>query len=379
MRILHVTPYFVPALSFGGVVSAVAGLAAEQVRRGHRVTVLTTDALDRSTRIPSRRETLDGIEVIRCRNVFPWLRRVLNLSSPPGIWQASRALPADVVHLHELRTVEALLLDRARPLVLSPHGTLPYATGRGDIKRLWDQVVGRTVMSRVTAIAALTAAEADEARHLWQHMGVALPPVTIIPNGVSLDTAHIGHLRQRRRDDHLTVLFLGRLQERKGVQLLLPAFAEVARYLPQARLVVAGPDEGMRDMLLALSRTLAVNDRVTFAGMVTAAERDALLARADVFVLPAVGEGLSMAALEAMAAGLPLLLTPGCNLPDVEARGAGLLVERSINALADGLRLMLQDSDIRHRMGQQAQAWSASFTWSTVAEQMDALYERLIG
>lgn len=377
MRILHVTPYFVPAWSYGGVVTAIAGLAAEQAQRGHHVTVLTTDALDRTTRIPTRRERLSGIDVIRCRNLIPSLRGRLNLSTPLAVAWVSHALPADVIHLHELRTVEALLLDRTRPVVLSPHGTLPYGTGRGSFKRMWDRVFGPAIMRKIRAVAALTAAETDETRHLWNVLRMPTPPITVIPNGVSIDTGRISQLRAQRGDDLLTVLFVGRLHERKGLQLLIPAFARAARDVPQARLVIAGPDEGMQDKLMALRHDLRLDDRVIFTGMVTAADRDRLLAQADVFALPAVGEGLSMAALEAMAAGLPLLLTPGCNLPELETRGAGLLVDRSVDALTDGLRVLLRDAERRLQISHHARVWSASFTWSAVAEQMDALYEQV--
>src|SRR5260370_10710064 len=107
LRILHVAPYFAPAFAYGGVVSAVTGLATAQADRGHHVTVLTTDALTRSQRNPVLRETIAGVEVVRCRNVSRVLRARLNLSFPRGFPAtfAELARRADMVHVHELRTV----------------------------------------------------------------------------------------------------------------------------------------------------------------------------------------------------------------------------------------------------------------------------------
>src|SRR5258708_26238685 len=84
LNILHVTPYYAPAFAYGGVVSAVTGLATAQAQRGHRVTVLTTDALTRPQRNSMLRETIAGVDVIRCRNVSSVLLARLNLSFPPG-------------------------------------------------------------------------------------------------------------------------------------------------------------------------------------------------------------------------------------------------------------------------------------------------------
>src|SRR5260370_26889365 len=151
LNILHVTPYYAPAFAYGGVVSAVTGLATAQADGGHRVTVLTTDALTRSQRNPVLRETIAGVDVIRCRNVSSVLRARLNLSFPRGFRAAFAELArhADVVHVHELRTVENVLIDHARPIVLSAHGTLSYDTGRGAFECTWDAVFRRSMLRKI--------------------------------------------------------------------------------------------------------------------------------------------------------------------------------------------------------------------------------------
>jgi glycosyltransferase involved in cell wall biosynthesis len=382
LRILHITPYYAPAWTYGGVVSAVTGLATAQAAREHHVTILTTDALDFASRNPLRGEIIDGVAVIRCPNLSSTLRSQYSLSSPRGFRSALRRLApeADVIHIHELRTFENLLIGHPKLVVLSPHGTLPYSTGRSAFKRTWDALFGRALLHRIDHVAALTAAEATEARALWRSLGAPFPGATIIPNGVPADFAVSGDLRPRYGlGDGPVALFLGRLHERKGLQLLIPAFALAARDVPDARLLVVGPDAGILAAARALMAKAGIADRVVFTGLLRGADQRAALASADLFALPAVGEGLSMAALEAMAAGLPLILTPGCNLPDLEARGAGLLVERAIEPLAAALRTLFLNPDQRRSMGERGRAWVAeSFTWPTIAAQTEALYARLL-
>ena len=131
--------------------------------------------------------------------------------------------------------------------------------------------------------------------------------------------------------DATVCLFMGRLHPRKGVEVLVRAFKQAN--IANTRLVIAGPDEGMLALLQAIK-----DDRTIMTGYLDGQERLAALAAADIFCLPATGEGLSMAALEALAAGLPAILSPGCNLPEVAQYGAGLIVEPQVEPLAAALR-----------------------------------------
>lgn len=391
LHILHLTPYYAPAWPFGGVVSAVTALAAAQAAAGHQVTVLTTDALTHLGRIDQPREIIDGVRVIRCRNLLYAVRARLNFSTAFGMWGALGRLtpPPDVIHTHELRTTENVILSLrggSTPVLLSPHGTLPYGTGRGGLKRGWDALVGRRLLRRIAHVAALTANEAAEATHLWATLGVPFPGATVIPNGVTPDTErnhrklNVAKFRARfRLGSGRIVLFLGRLHERKGLQYLIPAFAHAVSEDSTARLLIVGPDDGMLATARRLVTAHGLSERVCFTGMLVGADKAEALAVASVFVLPAVGEGLSMAALEAMEEGLPIIVTPGCNLPEVEERGAGLLVEREIEPLAAAMRTLLGDPKRCREMGRRGQTWArAAFGWPSSVAQLEALYRGLI-
>jgi glycosyltransferase involved in cell wall biosynthesis len=384
MHLLHVTPYYAPAYAFGGVTRAVEGLARALVRRGHAVTVLTTDALNQAERIQDDRDSVqDSVRVIRIRNVSAGLRGRANLSTPLAMRRAILDLigGVDVVHCHEFRTVENLLVTpvaaRARvPLILSPHGTLTYETGRRAIKTLWDRLFGSMTARRFHAVVGLTLAERAEALALWDKFGINGAKSAVIPNGI--DLAEFNDLRSgaafRQRyglGDSTVCLFMGRLHRRKGIDVLIEAFRRAN--VPDARLVIAGADEGM---LAALQPLL--DERIVVTGYLGGADRLAALAAADVFALPAIGEGLSMAALEAMGAGVPVILSPGCNLPEAAEAGAGLVVPAAIDPLAAALTALLTDPVTRRAMGDQGRVLvAARFTWEAVAAQYELLYADL--
>jgi glycosyltransferase involved in cell wall biosynthesis len=329
---------------------------------------------------------LDGIHVIRASNISTRLRGRLNLSTPNKMTKlALELLPGvDLVHCHEFRTVENLMVTpwafrQGKPLVLSPHGTLALNTGRGRLKTLWDRTLSSAVALRFDHIVGLTETEIAEAQALWPSFGRRRIPAgfSVIPNGV--DPAAYLNLPGREAfrakynlGDAPVCLFMARLHPRKGVDSLVQAFrlADV----PGSHLVIAGPDEGMLDHLHPL-----LDERMVVTGYLDGQERLAAFAAADLFALPAVGEGLPMVVLEAMAAGLPVIVSPGCNLPEVVEYGAGLEVEPAVPSLAEALRTLLLDAPRRAEMAAAGQKLVAErFTWDAVAEGLETLYQKLL-
>lgn len=388
MHILQLTPYYAPAYAFGGVVRAVEGLAGALAARGHRITILTTDALDQRQRYAGPLdETHSDIRIVRCRNASVWLRGGLNLSTPRDLRRAANAIlpDVDVLHLHELRTAENLLVAplaaaMKAPIALSPHGTLNLGTGRSRLKAGWDRLLSRRLLSCIDHIIALTETELAEAEQLWAALGSSRQPATsVIPNGVNMrEFESLPAATNFRARFGLgtapTVLYMGRLQARKGVDVLLRAFlaAEVA----DSRLLIAGPDEGMLGKLREMA---AGDERIVFTGYLDGSERLEALAAAAVFALPAIGEGQSIAVLEALAAGLPVVLSPGCNMNEVADAGAGFVVEATAPAFADKLRLLLHDEQARQEMGAAARLLARErYSWTRAAADMERVYAGLL-
>lgn len=389
MRILHVTPYYRPAYAFGGVVRSVEGMARALVERGHTVTVLTTDALDQQLRYAGPAdEMVGGVRVLRRPNASLWLRRRFNLSTPRGMRRTAEALlpSVDHLHIHEFRTLENLLVtpiaQRLKlPIALSPHGTLSLGTGRGRMKSAWDQLLSAGLAQRIDHVIALTDFERAEAETLWGSFGARQRPTgfSVIPNGVRVEDlplpAAAADLRRRYGlGEAPTVLFMGRLQARKGVDILIKAFQAAA--VADSRLLIVGPDEGM---LAPLQRLGGGDARVIFTGYLEGEARLGALAACDVFALAATGEGQPMAALEAMAAGMPAVVSPGCHLDEVAAQGAGYVVEATVDAFADKLRLLLTDAALRQSTGTKArQLAKERYDWGGIAERLEAVYAGLV-
>jgi glycosyltransferase involved in cell wall biosynthesis len=387
MNILHLTPYYAPAYAFGGVVRSVEGMARASARRGHQVTVLTTDALDSETRQTGpAEEWREGVRVLHASNISRHLRGRLNLSTPSRMQAIARELLPDihVVHSHEFRTMENLLvtpvaIEMNIPLVLSPHGTLIHSTGRSNLKVAWDKLLSPAVAQRFDHVIGLTRHELREARALWATFGRRGTPTefSVIPNAIDPDeyTGLNGGARFRQRyglGDGPVCLFMGRLHERKGVPILIEAFQQID--LPDARLVIAGPDEGLLEHMMPLK-----DERIVLTGFLDGAERLAAYAAADLFVLPAIGEGLPMVALEALGAGLPVILSPECYLPQVAEHGAGLIVEPTAADLTEALYYLLTTPTDRRMMGHCGQELiKTQFTWDAVALKLEKVYQSLV-
>ena len=268
-----------------------------------------------------------------------------------------------------------------KPIVLSPHGTLNLATGRSGLKTVWDRLLSPGLALRVDHVVALSEAERAEAENLWRRFGKRQRPTrfSVVPNGVDppeFDQSQLAaDFRERYNlGESPIVLFMGRLQKRKGVNVLIEAFQAAA--VEDARLLIVGPDEGMLPTLTALADG---DPRVVFTGYLAGEARLGALAAGDVFALPATGEGQPMAALEAMAAGMPAVLSPGCNLDEAEAAGAGYVVEASVAAFAEKLNLLLEEPALRQAMGRRARRLVAErFSWERVAVALEDVYVRLL-
>jgi len=182
--------------------------------------------------------------------------------------------------------------------------------------------------------------------------------------------------------DKRIAVFLGRVHGKKGLLPLLEAWSTIRQTSPEWHLVIAGPDEaGHAAEVASRADQLQLSDSVSLVGPVYGAEKQALLRAASVFVLPSFSEGFSVAVLEAMAAELPVLITPGCNFPEAGAAGAAAIVEPTLEGIRDGLGgLLLMPDYEREEMGRRGHHLVLTkYSWETVAQQMLAVYQWVLG
>jgi glycosyltransferase involved in cell wall biosynthesis len=380
VRLLQVIPYYLPAIDFGGPVSVCAKLAEAMVRRGHAVTVLTTDAASRVARVPALEEQRDGVRIVRLRNLSQALVRT-NLYTP---WRTRSTLAellssSQVVHVHEFftwltfrSTTEAA--RQRRPVLLSGHGSVSMAPERGrvGIKRVWLSTLGGRTIAASNLVQAATQHEAEQC----VRAGIAREKIRLIPQGVQAPPRSGSGAAFRARfglDDRPILLFVGRLLESKGVDLLLRAAQRFAEHPLRPLFVLVGPPENRPDLGPGPR-----GSNVLLTGRLDQAQLQDAYAAAAAFVLPSFAEGMPMTALDALAFGLPAVLSRACNLPEVAEAGAGILVDPDLESLTRGLERLLSQPDAWPRMGAAARELAATrFDTERVHDAYERIYEEL--
>jgi phosphatidylinositol alpha-mannosyltransferase len=200
----------------------------------------------------------------------------------------------------------------------------------------------------------------------------------IIPNGVNLERFADAEPYEELRDGTLNILFVGRLEERKGLIHLLKAYQRLRKRHVDARLLVVGAGPKLREYRRFVGLR-GIRD-VEFLGRVSDEEKARYFASADIFCAPATGqESFGIVLLEAMAAGVPIVASDIHGYKNVVQRGAqGLLVEpRKPRALAAALYTLALDPDLRDRMGEAGRARAPEYSWDRVTEQVVAFYREV--
>ena len=364
MRIAQVVPAGAPAHS--GVPGVISQLAIHLARRDHDVEVWLLRPRGRQ-QMPLNGPGLSEAGV-----------RIVAATSP---WRLAKLAQRDVeiAHLHSVFTpANALLAHKLRvPYVVSPHGGYaPVSFARGFVrKRLYSAIIERPFLRRAALRVALTRAEARDLEAFG-----AGGPITIIPNGVPPISKQVDRSAFRRElglsEDALLLVFVGRLDVfHKGLDILIRGVAEAAPW----HLALVGPDfRGGADWLLRQSRMLGVDRRVFLTGPRQGRALHEAFAAADLFALTSRWEGFPLSLLEALAHGVPALVSPAVELLlGVATVGAGWsAAPAELGPLLR--RLQSLDGPERARRGDAARALAARYDWDTVALRYEAAYAAVL-
>ncbi|NMM13770.1 MAG: glycosyltransferase [Rhodoferax sp.] len=336
--------------------------------------------------------TLDmGLDTARVAALFParlvalpciWPRFYV----PAFKWSAIRRLvsEADVVHLMGHWSllnamIYFVLRSKGRPYVVCPAGALPMFGRSAWLKRLYNLLVGQSIIRNASAWIAVTEGELPQ----FQDYGVSASQVTVIPNGVCEDDFAVTNEQSLSERYGLAedpiILFMGRLNLIKGPDLLLDAFISVCAQLPGHQLVFAGPDGGMLSTLQASVQMHGLGERVHFLGHVEGEGKAMLYRHAALLVVSSRQEAMSIVALEAGICGTAVLLTDQCGFSDVRSVDPRLEVAANAAAIADGLVQLLTDPGV---LAQIAPIWkrfvSQHYTWDVIAPNYIKLYQKIL-
>jgi len=348
--------YFLPHVG-GGVERVVYEISKALVEAGDRVSVVTLN-----TRNATEYESIEGISVYRAHALG--LTNVAGMQSTVSLNSISLALDVchkfkpDILHAHNIffstTAVSTLLRTILRiPLVLTLHLGAFDMLGRKErlLASSYERLVGRweaNVADRVTAVSMAVQAHGAGA------LGISLQDISLIPNGV--DSGRFSPPQDFREPKHgpakLSVAFVGRMIENKGIEYLVKAAPKVLTRF-NARFVVVG-NGPMYDQVQRLTRSLGVANSFEFLGEVDHVED--ILRSCDMLVRPSLTDGMPLGVLEAMSCGIPVIATSVAGTPElVRDRGTGLLIPpRDSEALARAIVELAQNPSLAREL-----AWNA--------------------
>ena len=297
----------------------------------------------------------------------------------PALEGSLRALSPDIVDVQGLWMYHSLAnLRHARrtrtPYIITPRGMLdPWALRQGSIRKLFvRQWFEDAHLGGASCIRALSLAEARAIRETG-----LTNPIALVPNGVSLPDLLPPTMS---RNSPRTLLFLGRLDAKKGVTQLIQAWSQVQdlarRYGWRLQITGWAATERRRELERLVRQLALASDIIEITGPRFGSAKAATFTSATAFVLPSFGEGLPMAVLEAWSYGLPTILTDGCNLPEGFEIGAALRTEPNQNAISKTLTALFQAPDhALTDMGNRGRSLvQKRFTWPFVASEMLRVY-----
>ncbi|HSR30414.1 MAG TPA: glycosyltransferase [Anaerolineae bacterium] len=394
MNILHVTLGFYPATAWGGPVKIVHRNGRELVRRGHRVTVYCTNLLDKKQKInPGTSEActferwVDGMRVVYFNTWrLPWWPGTLGPVWLPDlpVYLRNEIGSYDIVHVNSYRNLMNLPVVRAVrqaevPLVVQPHGAMPVIINSFLVKRVYDRLLGGVELGGLDALIALQESERQQA------MGRGVPEerITIIPNGLDLseltEIPETGTFRRRYNvpADRSLILFLGRINKKKGTDMLVEAFRRVNGL--DAYLAIVGPDDGQLEEVRRLIVRYRLEDSVLLTGLLPGAEAMAAYRDADLFVLPCRADTFPTTIMEACLTGTPMVITDRCEIAHLVKDRVADVVPFDPSAFAEAMRRLLTDRE-RYRTYREncPRVMAQEFSLRAVVDRLEGLYQTVI-
>ena len=379
MKILQIVQFF--SAKHGGSAMVPYEMSKHLHNAGHDVTVLTTDFQMENDFIDS----LDGVEVIpfHCQmNIGSLL-----ISSSMKEYLKQNINKFDIIHMHNFRTYQNIIIHRFAkkykiPYVLQAHGSVPRIIEKKGLKNLFDIFFGYKILRDASKVIAVSNIEVNQ----YVEMGVPKEKIVVIPNGIDIslfdDLPEKGTFRKQYGiSEKYIVLFLGRLHEIKGIDLLIRSYAELKKELNDVVLVLAGSDDGYKAKAEMLINELNLTNDVRFIGHVSGADKLATYVDADVLVYPSIFEIFGLVPFEAIMCGTPIIVTDDCGCGDlVKEANCGYLVKYGdVNDLEEKMKYVIENPyDGKKLVDAGREYIEENIAWNNVVKQMEEVYENCI-
>lgn len=387
MKVLHVIPSM--SARSGGPGHAIIGMIGALQRRGLDILAASTDA-DIREELTSERglpTTYKGVPAIFFEHQWS---EAFKYSAPMARWLRANVRRYDVVHIHGVFSHPCIVAasecrKRGVPYIVRPLGMLdPWSMNQKPFRKklFWHLAVER-MLRGAAAIHYTARPEMESAEN-----SLKLTRGVVIPLGVELEAAANGAAAREFREQHPAlgqapyVLLLSRLHPKKGVDLLLKAFLDLSRdeRFGDWKLVLAG--EGPEPYVESLRRLVEEgggHERVLFPGWLEGVRKASALQNAALLALPSHHENFGLCVMEALAHGVPVLISSYVNLaPEIKAAGVGWIVPLESAALQEQLADALSREDERARRGRAGRDFARKYTWSEIAADLEKLYRSLV-
>jgi glycosyltransferase involved in cell wall biosynthesis len=394
MKLLTVIPSYWPAFQFGGPIPIVHNLNKALVRKGIDVTVYTTNAgLDNN--VPVNKEiTLDGVKLtyFSYAQFFDFLGATgWHFSLPMTLALKRKLNNFDIIYIlavwnYPVATAAHFCRMYKKPYIVCPLGALyPYLVRKKSWKKLlYYYLVSRRDLKFASAIHYATEDEAENCHSVYGLNNESI----VIPYGIDPKEFNSYNIKDtlRSRYPYLNrkkvIIFLSRINWKKGLDILIEAYALLSRERDDVHLLIAGnDDEGYGKNVKKLIRDnrlryidcqqadsesngselgkidlKEIGDRkVTFTGMLKGEEKFEALSGSDVFVLPSYSENFGMAVIEAMACGVPVVISNKVGIHrEVESCRAGIVVENDLKNLYESIKILLDNESLREEITRNA-------------------------
>lgn len=408
MKLLCISPGYWPAFQHGGPIFSIHGLNKALVRKGVKVTVYATNA-GLEGKVPINEEVdVDGVRVTYFG--FTKFFEFIGATGWQFSWVMAKTLRGnlktfDLVHIYAVWNYPVAATayycrEYKKPYIICPSGCLyPYTANKKLWKKwLYYNLIAKRDIKGATVIHYTTE---DEAEKCHSYLGLRNRAV-VISNGIDLsefnDLSSKENLRERHPilKDKKVVLFLSRINWKKGLDILVKAFGMLAKERDDIHLLIVGGDEkgycekvkgwikdsGMRFVDYGLrSKDYGADVKVTFTGMLIGKEKLEAYAGSDIFVLPSYSENFGMAAVEAMACGCPVVVSNKVGIyKEIERNKAGIIIDTTAKSLYWGIKLLLENFDLKKEIANNGRKLVRGYyDIEKVADRMIAVYEELAG
>ena len=356
-------------------------LASVLAQMGHEISIFTASANSKTTT-----ERYGNIRIYRYRTNF----RVASGRFSFGLLKNPAKYPTSLVHVHvtiPMGDIAGLQYAKKKkvPLVVTYHGDLQENMG-GFIRRMSVYFYNKFLLDKVLSHADVIISPSEYYINESRFLGKYRDKIVVIPNGIKIDEFDIDYSKEECRKklglplDGKILLFLGTLSPHKGPDILLRAMPKILKSIPDVKLVFVGSGE-IRKKLERMCKKIGIEKNVKFTGFVGDILKKALYYKsADVFVLPSFLEIFGIVNLEAMACSVPIVASKVGGIPDVVKDGEnGLLVPpKDSEALADAIIYLLENEDIREKMGKNGRTKVENYSWDKMAEETEKIYEEVL-